>query len=100
MLKPIIYMTALESGRYNLASSVDDSPITVNLNDGNDWNPKNYDNRDHGYVPFTTALSQSYNQATVRLGMEFGVNTFAKQLQRMGIKEKNSALPISIVRLS
>ncbi|GAF54568.1 LOW QUALITY PROTEIN: multimodular transpeptidase-transglycosylase [Psychrobacter sp. JCM 18901] len=88
LLKPIIYMTALESGRYNLASSVDDSPITVNLNDGTDWNPKNYDNRDHGYVPFTTALSQSYNQAAVRLGMEFGVNTFAKQLQRMGIKEK------------
>ncbi|MFT7324357.1 MAG: penicillin-binding protein 1B, partial [Psychrobacter glaciei] len=54
LLKPIIYMTALESGRYNLASSVDDSPITVNLNDGTKWNPKNYDNRDHGYVPFTT----------------------------------------------
>lgn len=88
LLKPIIYMTALESGRYNLASSVDDSPITVNLSDGTEWNPKNYDNRDHGYVPFTTALSQSYNHSAVRLGMEFGVNTFAKQLQRMGVKRK------------
>lgn len=50
--------------------------------------PTNYAGRDHGYVPLTTALAHSYNQATVRLGMEFGIDTFAKQLQRMGIKEK------------
>lgn len=97
LLKPIIYMTALESGRYNLASSVDDSPITVNLSDGTEWNPKNYDNRDHGYVPFTTALSQSYNHSAVRLGMEFGVNTFAKQLQRMGVKEKIPTYPSALL---
>ena len=71
LLKPVIYMTALESGRYNLASSIDDSPITVNLGDGSKWNPKNYSNRDHGYVPLTTALANSYNHSAVRLGMEF-----------------------------
>ncbi|GAA0802160.1 penicillin-binding protein 1B [Psychrobacter piscatorii] len=97
LLKPIIYMTALESGRYNLASSVDDSPITVNLNDGTDWSPKNYDNRDHGYVPLTTGLSQSYNQAAVRLGMEFGVDTFAKQLKRMGVKEEIPPYPSALL---
>ncbi|MGP4952352.1 penicillin-binding protein 1B [Psychrobacter sp. DM8] len=97
LLKPIIYMTALESGRYNLASSVDDSPVTVNLGDGSDWNPKNYDGRDHGYVPLTTALAQSYNQSAVRLGMEFGVSTFAKQLQRMGIKEKIPTYPSALL---
>ena len=86
LLKPIIYMTALESGRYNLASSVDDSPITVSLKDG-DWTPKNYDGRDHGYVPLTTALAQSYNQSAVRLGMEFGIDTFIKQLRRLGVEE-------------
>ena len=93
LLKPVIYMTALESGRYNLASSVDDSPITVNLSDGTKWNPKNYDGRDHGYVPFTTALSQSYNHSAVRLGMEFGVDTFAKQLRRLGVEEKIPTYP-------
>ena len=87
LLKPVIYMTALESGRYNLASSVDDSPITINLKDG-DWTPKNYDGREHGYVPLTTALAQSYNQSAVRLGMEFGIDTFIKQLRRLGVEEK------------
>jgi len=97
LLKPVIYMTALESGRYNLASPVDDSPITVSLGDGSKWNPKNYDNRDHGYVPLTTALSQSYNQAAVHLGMEFGVDTFVKQLQRMGVTEEIPPYPSALL---
>ena len=97
LLKPVIYMTALESGRYNLASPVDDSPITVNLGDGSKWNPKNYSGRDHGYVPLTTALAKSYNQSAVRLGMEFGIDTFAKQLRRLGIEEKIPAYPSALL---
>ena len=97
LLKPIIYMTALESGRYNLASSVDDSPITVNLSDGTEWTPKNYDNRDHGFISLTTALSQSYNRSAVRLGMEFGVDTFGKQLKRMGVKENIPPYPSALL---
>ena len=93
LLKPVIYMTALESGRYNLASSVNDSPITVNVSGGKPWTPKNYDHRDHGFVPFTTALAKSYNQSAVRLGMEFGIDTFAKQLRRLGVKEQIPSYP-------
>ncbi|MGO1249798.1 penicillin-binding protein 1B [Psychrobacter sp.] len=97
LLKPVIYMTALESGRYNLASSIDDSPITVNLGDGSKWNPKNYSNRDHGYVPLTTALANSYNHSAVRLGMEFGVDTFARQLQRLGVQEEIPPYPSTLL---
>lgn len=97
LLKPVVYMTALESGRYNLASSVDDSPITITLSAGKRWSPKNYDRRDHGYVPFTTALANSYNQSTVRLGMEFGMNTFVKQLRRLGISETIPPYPSTLL---
>jgi len=97
LLKPVVYMTALESGRYNLASPVDDSPITVTLADGTKWSPKNYSNRDHGYVPLTTALAKSYNQSTVRLGMEFGVDTFARQLRRLGVQEKIPPYPSALL---
>lgn len=93
LLKPVIYMTALESGRYNLASSVDDSPITINLSDGKKWTPRNYDGRDHGFVPFTTALAKSYNQSAVRLGNEFGIDTFINQLRRMGVQEEIPSYP-------
>ena len=93
LLKPVIYMTALEKGKYNLASPVDDSPVTIHLSDNSNWTPKNYDGRDHGYVPLTQALAKSYNQAAVNTGMAYGVGTFVNQLHRLGIKENIPTYP-------
>ena len=93
LLKPFIYMTALQSGKYNLASSVNDSPVTLTSSDGSSWTPKNYDGVDHGYVPLTTALAKSYNQAAVNTGMEFGVGTLVNQMHRLGINEKIPTYP-------
>ncbi|WP_432480835.1 penicillin-binding protein 1B [Moraxella sp. ZY200743] len=89
LLKPVIYLTALQSGRYNLASSVDDSPTNYNI-DGQSWTPRNYGGISHGATPLTKALAHSYNQAAVNLGMEFGLHNFQKQLQALGI---NQSLP-------
>ncbi|WP_296403737.1 penicillin-binding protein 1B [Psychrobacter sp.] len=93
LLKPFIYMTALESGKYNLASSVNDSPVTLTLTDGTTWTPKNYDGIDHGYIPLTTALAKSYNQAAVNTGVEFGVDALINQIHLLGINEKISTYP-------
>ena len=93
LLKPFIYMTALQSGKYNLASPVNDSPVTLTSSDGSSWTPKNYDGVDHGYVPLTTALAKSYNQAAVNTGMEFGVGTLVNQMHRLGINEKIPTYP-------
>lgn len=93
LLKPVIYLTALQSKRYTLASPVEDSPITLNMSDGSQWTPQNYDGVDHGYVGLTTALAKSYNQAAVRVGMEFGIDTFVKQLHNMGIEENIKPYP-------
>ena len=82
----IIYLTALQSGRYNLASGVDDSPVSYNIGGKRPWTPKNYGGTSHGIVPLTTALANSYNQAAVNVGMEFGVETFNNQLRRMGLE--------------
>lgn len=92
LLKPVIYLTALQSKRYTLASPVEDSPITLTV-DGTQWTPQNYDGRDHGYVGLTNALAKSYNQAAVRLGMEFGVDTFIKQLKNMGVTQNIEPYP-------
>nr|WP_026348858.1 penicillin-binding protein 1B [Psychrobacter lutiphocae] len=93
LLKPFIYMMAIESGKYNLASQVNDNPVTLNLPDGSNWSPKNYDGRDHGYVPLMTALAKSYNQAAVNTGLEYGVTPFIAQMQRLGINEKIPTYP-------
>ena len=71
LLKPFVYLLALaQPGKYSLATYVDDGPVTVSLGRGKKWNPGNSDGRSHGSVRLIDALAQSYNQATVRIGMQ------------------------------
>lgn len=92
LLKPIIYLTALQSGEYNLASNIKDEPITYKTG-GKGWTPKNYGGISHGDVPLITALANSYNQAAVNVGMQFGVETFQKQLHNFGIERELPSSP-------
>ena len=73
LLKPFVYLLALaQPDKYSLATFVDDSPVTVQLSRGKRWTPGNADNRSHGTVRLVDALANSYNQATVRVGMQVG----------------------------
>ncbi len=84
LLKPVIYLTALESGRYHWASPIEDSSISI-VSEGKTWTPKNYAGHEYGVVPMARALAQSYNLSAVRLGQEFGVATFNNHLKRFGV---------------
>ncbi len=86
LLKPVIYLTAIQSGKYNLASTVKDEPVSY-PSGGKPWTPKNYSGRSYGDVPLMTALANSYNQSAVNVGMEFGITTFKKQLHQLGIRD-------------
>ncbi len=86
LLKPAIYLTALaQSQRYTLATLVEDEEINLPQSDGSIWSPANYDHTSHGAVPLITALSKSYNQAAVKLGLELGLRSVADTLQQLGI---------------
>ena len=87
LLKPVIYLNALESGRYNWATQISDTAISIPSN-GKNWTPKNYGGKEHGEVPLVQALENSYNLSAVRLGQEFGVSAFRNQLMRFGIDSK------------
>lgn len=84
LLKPVIYLTALESNRYHWASQIEDSQLSIQ-SDGKAWTPKNYSGREYGVVPMVQALSQSYNLSTVRLGQEFGLSSFINHLKKFGV---------------
>lgn len=90
LLKPVIYLNALESGRYHWASPIDDAQISIRSPDGQTWTPKNYAGNEHGLVPMSQALAQSYNLSAVRLGQEFGIAKFQSQLRQLGV---NVTLP-------
>jgi penicillin-binding protein 1B len=82
LLKPFVYLLALaQPSRYSLASWVDDSPVEVTQDNGQAWRPKNADGQSHGTVTMATALARSYNQATVRVGMEVGPERLAELMK-------------------
>lgn len=81
LIKPFVYMLALaQPERWSLASYIDDAPISVPLARGQIWKPENYDGRSHGRVRLIDALALSYNQATVRLGLDVGVDRVVRLL--------------------
>lgn len=93
LVKPAIYLAALERhGQYSLATPLDDSPVSVPGPSGT-WRPRNYDGRSHGRVPLHTALSRSYNLATVRLGMALGLPEVRDSLKRLGVRRTIPKVP-------
>jgi penicillin-binding protein 1B len=93
LIKPAVYLAALESGRYNLATVVDDAPIEVKLDNGDLWSPHNFDDEAHGPVPLVRALAESLNMATVRLGLDVGLEPIRDVLQRLGLAQKPPLYP-------
>lgn len=94
VIKPAVYLTALaQPGRYQLTTLLDDGPITIELENGDVWEPRNADKKDHGNVPLHRALAHSYNQATARLGMELGVPNVMETIRKLGVERPLPAYP-------
>lgn len=84
LIKPLVYLTALANG-YTLATPVADTSFNLKTAGAKAWRPENYDKQEHGTVPFYEALAHSYNLATVKIGMDVGVEKVVANLKRAGI---------------
>jgi len=94
LVKPFIYASALQQPwRYNLASLIDDAPISLELPNGDVWSPENYSEESYGPVMLVDALTHSLNQATVNLGLEIGIENFVNSLVQYGLTETIEPLP-------
>lgn len=94
LIKPVVYLTALEyPQKYTVATLIDDAAIVVQSSKNQQWRPKNYDNKEHGLVELHTALVHSYNLATVRVGLDIGVARAAKTLRDMGVSREVNLYP-------
>jgi penicillin-binding protein 1B len=94
LIKPAIYLAALEQPRrYTLASPLLDEPLAIRAASGSVWRPKNYDDVVHGRISLYEALVKSYNLATVRLGMEVGLEEVTESLRRLGIDRPLKPFP-------
>jgi penicillin-binding protein 1B len=93
LVKPFIYLTALESGRYNAATVVQDQPVSIKLVNGKFWQPENFTRQTYGPVPVVRALAESLNLATVGVGMDIGLPKISQTLQRFGLPRAPAEVP-------
>jgi penicillin-binding protein 1B len=94
LIKPAVYLTALDvEPDYTVISLIDDGPLRYVSPAGQVWEPKNFDQQDHGTVPMHEALARSYNQATARLGLDIGVPRVLNTVRRLGVERELPAFP-------
>lgn len=92
VMKPIVYLTALEKAIINPLSVLNDEPFTHKYQ-GQSWTPRNYDNDFLGEVPAYYALKNSLNVPTARLGIETGLSDIVSMAKKMGVRSKIKPLP-------
>ena len=97
LIKPFIYLTALETGRYNAATVVQDAAVDIKLANGKEWRPENFTKQTYGPVPLVRALAESLNLATVGVGMDVGLPKVAQTLQRFGLEHPPAQVPAMLL---
>ena len=83
--KPIVYATAIQSGRPP-SYLIDDSPLIVpQLDSTKPWQPQNYDLKFLGPMTMRHGLEESRNMIAIRLGMEVGEPSVVAMAAGFGI---------------
>ncbi|WP_194240604.1 bifunctional glycosyl transferase/transpeptidase [Gilliamella sp. ESL0250] len=86
LAKPSTYLTALgQPDHYQLNTWLNDNPLSIKLDGGGYWEPKNYDRKFRDRVMLVDALALSLNVPTVNLGMALGLDATKNTLQALGV---------------
>lgn len=87
LIKPVVFLTALsQPEKYTLTTLLDDQPLVWKDRGTKDWAPQNYDKQFHGDVELRTALAESYNVSTARLGLSLGLPVVIDNAHRLGVQ--------------
>ncbi len=82
-IKPFIYTAALNKG-LSLATTINDTPITIRKEGQEPWSPKNAPNIYEGKLRLRVGLGKSKNVMMVRTVRMAGIDYIADYLQRFG----------------
>lgn len=98
LVKPAVYLAALEAGRgLHLMSPLLDAPLTVTQRGQPPWSPQNYDRKYAGEISLMSALVRSNNVATVRLGLDIGLASVVRTLERLGAGRPVLKVPATLL---
>ena len=92
LAKPFVYHTAFSRG-YHLGNIVIDEPITVRLNNGKLWSPKNDDKNFRGEIRVINAMARSLNVPTVKIGMHVGLRQVIDTFRAAGLQRELPLYP-------
>lgn len=93
LIKPAIYITAFETGQYDLGTLVNDSPLQVTTDTGETWSPSNFDDVFRGDLPLYDAFSNSINLPAVRVGLAVGLDKVKQSVAKLGVEEELNRYP-------
>lgn len=94
LAKPAVVLAALQQPtKFHLGTQVTDGPFEVRMEDGQVWQPKNFDNQSLGVMSVTDALAQSRNQAIARLGLDAGLGEVIRTFQKLGVQSRIPPYP-------
>ena len=94
LIKPAIYLTALmQPERYSLASQLTDQAFRIEFENGQSWEPQNFDRETHGPVSLNDSLTNSYNLSSARLGLDVGVGAVHATLNKLGATKELNPYP-------
>ena len=98
-MKPVVYLAALQKGRFNLESLLLDAPISVP--DGLKRKAiSNYDGRFKGWIPLRQALAESRNAAAIWLTRKVGVGAILDTARALGIESRLQPFPTTALGAS
>jgi penicillin-binding protein 1B len=97
VIKPFVYLTALETKNsngdaYNPLTIIPDEAFQYKEK-GQSWSPVNYDHKYHGQVPLYYALKNSFNSSTAKLGLDLGISSVIDLLRRVGVTSRLEPYP-------
>ena len=96
LVKPAVYLAALTRPQFHLASPVRDVPVKLDGPRG-PWQPRNHDGRTHGTVFLQDALVHSYNLATIRLGLDVGLDRVHETIRALGVTRPLTTHPAMLL---
>ncbi|MDP4709095.1 MAG: penicillin-binding protein 1A [Rickettsiaceae bacterium] len=97
LIKPFVYLSALEAGA-RPTDIFEDAPIEIVQGPGLPlWKPKNYEENFLGPVTMRMGLEKSRNTITVRVGQFAGWQKVADTIKRFGINDNPKVVPSMVL---
>ncbi|MBW8189523.1 penicillin-binding protein 1B [Neiella marina] len=98
LLKPVILLAGFQQkSTMNLATPLNDRPVSMRSSTGKRWQPQNFDKKYRGSVASIDALSKSLNVPFVNLGMSIGLESIEQLLTSLIGEEVKGLYPSDLL---